>query len=206
MKRMSERRPEATPAWAAGMLAVFDRQIGRLASLCDDLLRVMQIESGGLSSAPEDVDLAALVRDSLASVHAQRPTAGGTITIDAAGAVIGRWDRSLLERLVFHLVRNAVLYGEEKPIAIEVRTAAGRAQLIVRDCGLGIEAEDQERIFGCFERAVPVEHFGGLGLGLFIARAIADVHGGAIRVESKPGRGATFTVELPLAAERSILR
>ena len=66
----------------------------------------------------------------------------------------------------------------------------------VRDRGIGISAADQERIFGRFERAVSKRHYGGFGLGLWIAREIVEALGGAVRVESEPGLGSTFTVEL----------
>jgi signal transduction histidine kinase len=65
------------------------------------------------------------------------------------------------------------------------------------DRGIGIPPEDQARVFGRFERAVGAQNFGGLGLGLYIARHIVEAHGGEIRVESAPGAGTTFTVVLP---------
>jgi signal transduction histidine kinase len=67
----------------------------------------------------------------------------------------------------------------------------------VHDEGIGLSAGDLERIFEKFERAVPSAHYGGLGLGLFIARQIVEAHGGQIEVESTPGAGATFRVTLP---------
>ena len=78
-----------------------------------------------------------------------------------------------------------------------------RALLAVRDEGIGIAEADQGRIFERFERAVSVRNFGGLGLGLYIARSIVASHGGSIRVQSKPGAGATFVVELPLSLAES---
>jgi signal transduction histidine kinase len=69
--------------------------------------------------------------------------------------------------------------------------------LSVADEGVGIAATDLDRIFTRFERASPVRHYGGLGLGLYIAKSIADAHGGTIRVTSTVGVGSTFTVELP---------
>ena len=71
------------------------------------------------------------------------------------------------------------------------------ARLVVRDQGIGIPPEARERIFGKFERAVSERHSGGLGLGLYITRSIVEAMGGTIRVESLPGQGSTFTVELP---------
>ena len=74
---------------------------------------------------------------------------------------------------------------------------SGLARLVVRDEGIGIAPEALERIFGKFERAVPDRHSAGLGLGLYITRGIVEALGGTIRVESRPGQGSTFTVELP---------
>jgi signal transduction histidine kinase len=68
----------------------------------------------------------------------------------------------------------------------------------VRDRGIGIPPEDVERIFQRFERAGSARKYGGLGLGLYIVRQIVDAHAGTIRVESQPGAGSTFTVDLPL--------
>jgi signal transduction histidine kinase len=74
---------------------------------------------------------------------------------------------------------------------------ATRARIRVTDRGIGIAAEHQLRVFERFERGVPAQHFGGLGLGLYIVRQIVEAHGGEVRVESTPGAGATFTAELP---------
>ncbi|XYI01646.1 sensor histidine kinase [Sorangium sp. So ce1128] len=197
-KRMSEQEPDKTPTWAAAMLAVFDRQLGRLARLCDDMFQARRAEPLQRAPARERVDLAVLVREVVAAAVAHRPSARAAIAVAAEGAVVGLWDRSQLERMAFHLIKNAITFGEDKPITVEVRATRLWARLIVRDHGMGIAREDQERIFARFERAVPVERFGGLGLGLYIARAAARAHGGAIRVESELGRGAAFIVDLPL--------
>jgi signal transduction histidine kinase len=83
------------------------------------------------------------------------------------------------------------------PVEIAIEAGPARARLIVRDHGKGIPQEDLARIFDRFERASPVRSYGGLGLGLFISRRIVEAHGGSIAVESAPGIGATFTVDLP---------
>ncbi|WP_284665393.1 ATP-binding protein [Myxococcus sp. SDU36] len=73
----------------------------------------------------------------------------------------------------------------------------------MRDFGVGIPRKDQTRIFERFERAVSSRNYGGLGLGLWISRQVVEAHGGVIRVESEPGNGATFTVELPYSPGNS---
>jgi signal transduction histidine kinase len=96
-----------------------------------------------------------------------------------------------------HLLANAAKYGPGKPIEIGLEGDAGTVRLTVRDRGIGIPADEQARIFERFERAVPLRHYGGLGLGLWMVRRMVEALDGRIRVESRPSDGATFTVELP---------
>jgi signal transduction histidine kinase len=105
-----------------------------------------------------------------------------------------------LEQILTNLLSNALKYGVGRPLEIHVESSGGWARWCLRDHGIGIAREDLERIFGRFERAVSARKYGGLGLGLFISREIARAHGGEIRVESRPGAGALFIVELPLRA------
>ena len=109
----------------------------------------------------------------------------------------GRWDRIRIEQVIANLLVNAAKFGEGKPISLEVSAQGDHARLRVVDRGIGIPEEHQSRVFDRFERAVPAHHFGGLGLGLYVVRQIAEAHGGRVQVESTPGSGATFTVDLP---------
>ena len=199
MKREIARQPCVSGRVTAA-IGVVDRQIGRLVLLFDELLQATELEAGPPDLTLEDVDLTELVHRVVGHLAEHLPEAARTVSVDGQPALTGRWDRARLERVVLHLVKNAVTFGEGQPITIEVRATPGGARLVVRDQGLGIAREDQARIFERFERAVPVSRFGGLGLGLYIARAVIRAHGGSIDVESEPGRGAAFTVELPLAA------
>ena len=90
-------------------------------------------------------------------------------------------------------------FGSGQPIELEIDAVDGRARITVRDHGIGMTPEALDHIFGRFERAVSSLEYGGLGLGLFIAREIAEAHGGSLQATSSPGRGATFTLELPAA-------
>jgi signal transduction histidine kinase len=206
MQRALSRQPEDARERITAMLELFERQLGRLSQLCDEMVLATSIHADELALVPAEVDLAALVRRVVGSVAVQCPEASALLSVHVEGAPVGRWDRAQIERLVLHLVKNAVTFGEEKPVVVEVVEVGRGARISVRDQGMGIAVEDQERIFERFERAVPASHFGGLGLGLYIARAIAEAHGGSIAVESAPGRGATFTVELPEGAVPSARR
>jgi signal transduction histidine kinase len=112
--------------------------------------------------------------------------------------VVGCWDRLRLEQVIVNLLTNAVKFGAQKPITITLEEGMGVARIIVRDEGIGIAREDQERIFGRIERAVPARQYGGLGVGLYLAQQIVHAHGGTIAVKSELGHGSTFSVELPL--------
>lgn len=178
-------------------LSMVERQIVRLARQIDGLLDLSRIRSRGLVLHREPVDLAAVVRDVAERFSEEASRVGSELSVFASGPVIGDWDRSRLEQLVTNLLTNALKFGEGKPIDVEVSGGQASAVLTVRDRGIGIPAERLPRIFERFERAVTARQYGGLGLGLFIVRSIVEAMGGTVRVESEPGAGSTFVVELP---------
>ena len=124
--------------------------------------------------------------------------AGCSLEVDVAPGVTAFGDRLRVEQVITSLLANAMKYGAGSPIALALAPRNGVAVLTVADRGIGIAPEDQARIFQPFERAASARHYGGLGLGLWIAREIIEAGGGAIRVESRPREGSTFRVELPL--------
>ncbi|NMO14010.1 GAF domain-containing protein [Pyxidicoccus fallax] len=171
----------------------------RLGLLIDDLLDVSRISAGRLSLQREEVDLAALTRELVARMSEELVRAGSEVRLVADTPVMGRWDRLRLEQVLVNLLTNAAKYGAGRPVLVTVDARGSVARLAVRDEGIGVAPEEQERIFERFERSASVQHFKGLGLGLWITRRIIEAHGGCIRLESEPGKGSTFTVELPLA-------
>jgi two-component system, chemotaxis family, CheB/CheR fusion protein len=179
-----------------------ERQIFRLTRLIDDMLDVARIDSGKLEVKPEPVDLEALVREVAERMSEQLKASDCPLQIEVTGQVQGEWDRFRIEQVVMNLLSNAYKYGAGKPIRIQVSEEKDQAVLCVQDQGIGIAKEDQERIFGQFERAVPRSDVTGLGLGLYITRQIVQSHGGTISVESDPGHGSSFIVRLPLARRR----
>ncbi len=181
-----------------GHVKVLQRQTKRLSTLVQSLLDVSRIEAGTLQMDLEDVDLSGVVRDVVGRYVGQADRARSPLRVELEGAPHGRWDRLRLEQVVSNLLSNALKYGAGKPVHVRVEERLGRARLTVRDEGIGIAPEHLPRIFGRFERAVESEHFGGLGLGLYITRYLVEALGGTIRVASEPGQGATFEVSLPL--------
>ena len=179
------------------------RQGIRLTRLVDDLLDVSRIEMGPLALDLAKVDLAAVARDVAERFEAGLARAGCSLSIRCSRPVLGRWDGSRIDQVVTNLVSNAVKFGAGKSIEIDVGEEAGTARLSVRDHGIGIDTALRAGIFDRFQRAVSTAHYGGLGLGLYISRRIIEAHGGSIRVESEPGAGATFTIELPCAGHAS---
>lgn len=178
-------------------LEASNRQVDKLSSLIGDLLDVSRIVSGRFRLELEEIDLAALVRDVVARYEGAAQEAGSALQVESPERVLGTWDRLRLDQVVTNLVDNAIKYGAGKPISLRLETRAELATLVVKDAGIGIRPEDQGRIFERFERAASQLNFGGLGLGLYITRTIVEGLQGTIRVESAPGLGATFIVELP---------
>jgi PAS domain S-box-containing protein len=173
----------------------------RLDELIKELLDVSRITAGRLTLERELCDLVALARAVLDRFADQLAGAGATATLRGPSRVEGHWDRARLDLVVTNLITNAIKYAPGKPIEITVEVPSpGKARLVVKDHGIGIAPEDQARIFGPFERAVSGRHYGGFGLGLWIVRQVVEAHGGAVRLESSPGQGSTFFVDLPSAS------
>jgi signal transduction histidine kinase len=173
------------------------KQVHKLSSLIGDLLDVSRISAGRLKLELDTVDCAAIVRDVVTRYEAPATQAGSPLRVEAPEQLEGWWDRLRVDQIVTNLLDNAIKYGAGKPIHIQLGGDAERAILTVRDEGIGIEPQKMTRIFERFERAVSERHYGGLGLGLYITKTLVEAMAGTIQVQSRPGQGALFTVELP---------
>jgi signal transduction histidine kinase/CheY-like chemotaxis protein len=181
-----------------------DRQVRRLEALIDHLLDVSRVSSGGLKLERQNVDLTEIVREVSDRFVDELNQNDNHLVLQADERAVGHWDRLRLEQLVTNLLSNAIKYGSGKPIEVKVQPTPTGGRLEVRDHGVGIEAAELPRIFRKFQRAYSARPNGGLGLGLYISRQIVEAHGGSIVVESAPGEGATFKVELPRTSTERI--
>lgn len=181
------------------------RNVLRLSSLVNELLDISRISAGRLRLERTPFDLTEVVRSVLARHDEDLRKNGCSLELVSSDTLHGAWDRARVEQIVTNLITNAIKYGKGKPIAVQVERSENGARIVVQDHGMGIPPEDQQRIFQRFERAVSSRHFGGLGLGLWIARQLVDAHGGTIRVTSESGLGARFEVELPLVPPDEVL-
>ncbi len=198
MRRVARREEleRLPPEHVARVLHTAERQGHRLEKLVAALLDVSRIHMGHLDLEIEDVDLGAVVAEAAAQLEDEAAQAGSTIAVRGE-RVHGAWDRLRISQVVTNLLSNAVKYGAGKPVEVTYGPAPGGARLVVRDAGIGIDPADQRQIFERFERAVSSRNYGGLGLGLYIVKRIVEAHCGTVRVESKPGEGSAFSVELP---------
>jgi signal transduction histidine kinase len=181
------------------MVARDGRQIQSMIRLINDMVDVSRIRSGKLSIRPAATELSALLGRIVSDLAQRADAAGATIELDAAAPVTGVWDEFRVEQVIINLLTNALRYGGSAPVRVTLRQIDGCAQVEVRDQGVGIAPEDQVRIFNPFERAGTKDVREGLGLGLYIARQLAESHGGTLDVQSTPQQGATFRLLLPLA-------
>ncbi|MDC0712694.1 ATP-binding protein [Stigmatella sp. ncwal1] len=186
-----------SPERISQALGSADRQVQRLTGLVDTLLDVSQLQSHAPLLQLEQVDLAAVVREAVARSELEASRAGCRLVMSPMPSTLGRWDPVRLAQVVRHLLANAMKFGPGKPVEVTLEARVDAAVLKVRDHGIGIEPERLDTLFQRFERAVPVRHYGGLGLGLYRVRRIVEAHGGAVTVDSVLGEGATFHVSLP---------
>jgi signal transduction histidine kinase len=179
-------------------LALIGDETSRLAELVGDVLDTSRIEAGTFSYRFEEVDLARLVDEAVEAVELAQQEVAVTASVRGRLPAI-RGDRARLRQVLGNLIENAVKYSPENgEVRVSAAAGNGAVQIDVRDSGPGIPRDQQARIFEKFGRVnVPGASKPGTGLGLFIARSIAEAHGGSLDVASGLEPGATFTLTLP---------
>jgi signal transduction histidine kinase len=173
-------------------------QTKRIARLVDQLIDVSSLTAGNpLELRRKRVELCELVEGVVGRMQQQLNFSGSRLVQALQRPAVGWWDPPRIEQVVMGLLHNALKFGQGQPIEVSVTPREGSVLLVVRDHGIGMSEAAQARIFDKFARDVSEQHFGGLGLGLYVARWIIEAHGGRLTSQSQPGQGSTFTVELP---------
>jgi len=156
-----------------------------------------------LQSAPCDMrELVANAVDTLGDVHSRRIT----IETDEASPCVVLADAARLERVVANLLTNALKYSaDDTPVAVGVAQKDGAVEVVVTDRGIGIAPETRKRLFDRYYRTTGGKaRASGLGLGLYIAHMIVELHGGRLEVESELGKGSTFKLILPSRGDANV--
>lgn len=169
------------------------RSVGRLVSLIDTFLAEAMLERAGSKVQPETLDLAALIRD-LSREHLATGEQEIHLTLPPSALLVG--DALLLRAAVDNLIGNALKYSDQD-IHVVLTAQEDEITLRVVDSGAGIAPDEQEKIFERYYRSSSVLSRPGAGVGLSIVKQAVELHGGSVRVTSKPGEGSTFEVRLP---------
>ena len=178
----------------------------RLSALVTDLMAISRFESGHHDQSFQPVDLAMIARQSAAAALIPCRQKQLTLTTDVADSKITvNGDSQALSQLIDNLVDNAIKYTPQSgTIFVNLSIDGDSARLVVKDTGIGISPQYQQRIFERFYRVDKARsrELGGTGLGLSIVKNIAEQHGGSVSIDSQLASGTTFTVIFPLAANQ----
>jgi signal transduction histidine kinase len=176
-----------------------------LTALIGDILDLAKIEAGKLAIRKAPVDPRRLAADALDSVRPQADAKGLEVALEAsadAPAAIAT-DEARVRQVLLNFLSNAVKFTDRGRVTVRVRKGPRALCLEVEDTGIGIKPEERPRLFGRFEQldGSSTRRHGGTGLGLHISKRLAELMGGAIEVESEPGKGARFALHLPDLAD-----
>jgi signal transduction histidine kinase len=198
-RTLQDRWRMLSAAQRESFLALIGDETTRLAELVGDVLDTSRIEAGTFSYRFDEVDLGRVVDEAVeTAVLAQQEV---PVVASVRGALPAiRGDRARLRQVLGNLIENAVKYSPEGgEVRVSAAASNGSVRISVRDSGPGIPRDQQARIFEKFGRAdVEGGSKPGTGLGLFIARSIAEAHGGSLDVNSGADQGSTFTLSVPV--------
>jgi signal transduction histidine kinase len=200
--QLAERQLLAGKPVAPADLAFARAQVRRLSGLVDDLLDQTRADLGNLAFRPREVDLCDVVTEAVETFRRGKP-APIVVELPSDGSgggapVRASVDAGRMQQVLLNLLENAVRYspaGSSVIVRVALPTPAA-ARIEVRDAGPGLSADEQARVFDRFVRGAASEGTSGLGLGLYLCRAIVEQHGGTIGVDSAPGAGATFWMDI----------
>ncbi|MDE2639917.1 MAG: ATP-binding protein [Chloroflexota bacterium] len=175
------------------------QETDKMAQLVEEMLDLARLESGLAQPQRLPMDVRVVAQSALDRVRPQADRAGLTLALRTPASITVEADADLVQRALGNLLHNALKFTPGPgDVTLEAREEGGAVWLLVRDTGIGISADDRERVFQRFYRADWARRRGeGTGLGLALVRHIAESHGGTVRVDSEPGEGSTFGFSLP---------
>ena len=188
-----------SPELDGQLLAMIETESHRLAEIVDQILVSTEVDRGSVPLQPERCDVRELGASAVESARVRAPETI-ELSLDVPEGIVVHADPSRLRQVVVNLLDNAIKYSPEGGrVAVRAAEHDGSVAIEVADQGLGIPEEAQERIFEKFVRldADMRRGVGGSGLGLYISHELVERMGGRLRVDSEPGRGSTFTIQLP---------
>lgn len=192
------------PSNRRGALKVIRRSSEHLADLIEGLLDISRIEAGRLDLINSDVHINPLLDQIVSMFRVEAESKGITFSYERQTMLPDtvRTDEKRLRQILINLISNAIKYTQQGTVHFSVRYRNQVAEFSIRDSGVGIAQEDIERIFRPFERVrhAGSPHITGTGLGLTITRLLIDIMGGDITIESEPGKGSLFKVQLMLSS------
>jgi signal transduction histidine kinase len=186
----------------ARFLDIIERNADRLLRLIDDLLMLDRLEAGALPLERTAVDVPGLAAEAARSAAAVAAKSGVVVHLDASEGPPLTADARRLGQVLDNLIGNAVKFSNVGGLVrVTVRYARGSWRITVSDTGIGIPPDEAAKLFGAFVRGSNARTAGlpGTGLGLSIVKALVEMHGGQVKVDSVLNQGTTFTVLLPVA-------
>lgn len=185
------------PEESRGCVAALERQAQKLLSLIDALVKTSRLETGVLALHPKPGPLAPMLEQAVAQLAPKAAEKGVTLTLEPTGAA-AVFDPKWTAEAVCNLLDNAVKYTPGGgSVTVQAISYELFCRVNVTDTGPGIPEEEQAKVFQRFYRSSPAHEAEGVGIGLYLARQIAEGQGGYIKVFSRPGRGAKFSLYLP---------
>ena len=178
------------------------QDVAEMETMLTEILETQRLSNGNGHLSIEEVDLVGLMSDVMAKYQGRKP---GVRVIETPESLSARLDPARIRTVVQNLLENALKFSDKQKHQVEIclRTEGEKVVLSVRDFGVGIPAQDHEKVFEPFYRVDKsrTKETGGYGLGLSLCREILRAHGGEIRLESQPGQGTRVSAEWPLSAK-----
>jgi two-component system OmpR family sensor kinase len=198
LRKSASKAADTVPSGIVRSIERLDVIVRRYMRRTTALLDIARLTSGNFRLSLAMVDASAAIGEVVADFTSFAGTAGSQLSISSEAGISGLFDRTAIEEIAENLISNAIKYGCGRPIHVQLAASEGELCLRIEDHGLGISAENKNRIFQQFERLMTDHSTTGFGLGLWVVGQLVDAMGGRVEIDGRPGQGSTFTVRLPL--------